>query len=457
MINPVLNVLKETIVRALNKHDYKTLDRVLTKAHKGDIAEVINHLSKNDRVKIFSFLLKIDIRKAVLVFLDLDDDIQIDILRGLHHKEAISLILELPTGDIARFIDNLPEEVKRGVLEKLEDEEKEKLEKIIKEGEDILASIVREDFIYFEEDTTVQEALNSIKDLPEDIEVIYIYVVDEKKRLVGVVSLKELLKAPENAMLKDIMIRDVIVAKENQTKEEAIELFRRYDLYILPVVDEEDVLKGVIYIEDILNIISEKTTEDFFKMAGAQEEELFYSNRIFKIAKLRLPWLLVATFGEFITAVIISVFKFTIEEFLPIIFFIPMVAALSGNISSQAAIIIARGLSTGKLSENFKDYLSSLIKELKVAIIVGTIISFIVGSISFVWISNHMLGFIVGLSMFFSISIAALTGSVIPYITFKFNKDPTLATGPITLTINDAIAISIYLTIATYFIHHLKL
>ncbi|MEZ0323312.1 MAG: CBS domain-containing protein, partial [Hydrogenothermaceae bacterium] len=334
MVNPVLKVLRETILRALTKNDYKTLERVLTKSHKGDIAEVIKNISRNDRLKLFSFLLKIDLRKAALVFLDLDDDIQIDIIRGLHHKESVTLILELPTGDIARFIDISPEEVKREVLEKLEDEEKQKIEKILKEGEDILASITREDFVYFEEDTTVQEALNRIKELPEDIEVLYIYITDEKKRVVGVVSLKDLIKSPENAMLRDIMIRDVIVAKENQTKEEAIELFRRYDLYMLPVVDEEDVLKGVIYIEDIINIISEKTTEDFFKMAGAQEEELFYSNKIFKIAKLRLPWLLVSTFGEFITAIIISVFKFTIEEFLPIIFFIPMVAALSGNISS---------------------------------------------------------------------------------------------------------------------------
>lgn len=457
MLNPVLNVLKDTIVKAIGKNDYKTLERVILKSHKGDIAEVIRFIPRNDRIKLFSFLMKTDSKKAYQVFLDLDEELQVDILRGMHHKETINFLTELPAPEIARIIENLPQEVKNGVLEKLEDEERNRLEKILREGEDTVASIIRQDYLSMPDDITVEQAIENIKDTPADTETVYIYITDEKGRLVGVVSPVELIKAPSNAMLKDIMVRDIIVARENQTKEEAIDLFRRYDLYILPVVDEDDVLKGVIYIEDILDVISEKTTEDFFKMAGAQEEEMFYSNRILKIAKLRMPWLLIATFGEFITAFIISGFRFTIEEFLPIIFFIPMVAALSGNISSQAAIITARGLSTGKLSENFSDYVSSVIKEFKVALIVGFVISLIVGSISFVWISNHMLGVIVGVSMFFSVTVAAITGSLIPYITYKLNKDPTLATGPITLTINDIIGIAIYLGIATYFIHYLHL
>ncbi|MCX7739287.1 MAG: magnesium transporter [Hydrogenothermaceae bacterium] len=457
MINPVLNVLKDTIVKAIGKGDYRTLERVLVKTHKGDIAEVLKYIPKSDKIKLISFIFKVDSRKATQVFLDLDDEVQIEILRGLTHKEAISFLIELPTSDIARLVENLPQEVKNGVLEKLEDEEKEKLERILKEGENSVASIVREEFVSMPEDLTVEQALNTLKEITTEQETIYIYIIDEKKRLVGVVSLLELIKAPLNAMLKDIMVRDVVVSRENQTKEEAIELFSRYDLYILPVIDEDDVLKGVIYIEDIINIISEKTTEDFFKMAGAQEEEMFYSNKILKIAKLRMPWLLIATFGEIITALIMDNFRFTIESFLPIVFFIPMVAALSGNISSQTAIITARGLSTGKLSENVIDYVSSVLKEVKVAMIVGFFISLIVGSLSFLWMGNHLLGVIVGVSMFFSITVAAITGSLIPYITFKLNKDPTLATGPITLTMNDIIGIFIYLGIATYFIHYLKL
>lgn len=457
MLNPVLNVLKDTIVKAMGKNDHKTLERVILKSHKGDIAEVIKHISRNDRVKLFWLLIKIDDKKAYQVFLDLDEELQVDILRGLNHREAVNFLLEIPTSEIARIIESLPEEVKIGVFEKLEHEEKARLEKILSEGEDTVASIVRQDFTSMLDDITVEQAIESIRNTPPDIEMVYVYVVDEKGRLVGVISVVELLKAPTHAMLKDIMTRDLIVARENQTKEEAIDLFRRYDLYILPVVDEDDLLKGVIYIDDIIDVISEKTTEDFFKMAGAQEEEMFYSNRILKIAKLRMPWLLIATFGELITAFIISGFKFTIEEFLPIIFFIPMVAALSGNISSQAAVITARGLSTGKLSENFSDYLSSVVKELKVAVIIGFAISLVVSVISFIWISNHILGVIVGVSMFFSVAVAALTGSLIPYITYKLNRDPTLATGPITLTINDIIGITIYLGIATYFIHYLHL
>ena len=251
------------------------------------------------------------------------------------------------------------------------------------------------------------------------------------------------------------MTRDLITLNINATKEEAIDAFERYDLYIVPVINDEEKLEGVVYIEDIINVISEKTTEDFFKMAGAKEEELFYQDKTFKIAKLRLPWLLTATFGEFITALIISSFRFTIEQYLPIIFFLPMVAALSGNISSQAAIITARGLKEERLSENLVDYIRSIIKELKVAIVIGFGVSLIVGLISSLWINNHILGTIVGIALFFSIVAAGLIGSLIPYIMDKMGRDPTLATGVLALTITDIVGISIYLSVATYFIHYL--
>jgi magnesium transporter len=253
------------------------------------------------------------------------------------------------------------------------------------------------------------------------------------------------------------MTRELITVSINATKEEVIDVFKRYDLYILPVINHEEELVGVVYIEDIIDVISEKTTEDFFKMAGAKEEELFYQDKTFKIAKLRMPWLLTATFGEFITAITISFFSFTIEQFLPIIFFLPMVAALSGNISSQAAIITARGLKEGRLSENIVDYIRSIIKELKVALVIGFGAGLLVGLISSLWINNHKLGMIVGVALFFSIVIAGLIGSLIPYIMDKMGKDPTLATGVLALTITDIVGISIYLYVATYFIHYLHL
>ncbi|NPA13235.1 MAG: magnesium transporter, partial [Aquificae bacterium] len=287
------------------------------------------------------------------------------------------------------------------------------------------------------------------------IEVIYIYIVDSKDRLLGVVSIKEILTAPPTVPVKDIMETEVISLKSNATKSEAIDYFQRYDLLMLPVVDEEGELIGVIYVDDILDAITEKTTEDFFKMAGAQEEELFYTSHILKIAKLRLPWLLVVVFGEIVSAFIISAFELTVKQFLPVIFFLPLITAVSGMISSQSAIITARGLATGKITEYFKDFIQFLLRELKVSVVVAGVISFIVGVISYVWIETHIIGVVIAIAIFLNVIIATLLGGILPYISLKLKRDPTVATGPITLTLNDIIGVLIYLTTATLFLEYL--
>lgn len=455
-MTPALEVLKETIKRLIHKANYRSLERVLEKTHKGDIAYIFTYLSRDERVKTFEILMKIDIKKASAVLSDLEEDIKLDLLRTLPLKESTRIILTLSTNEIAQIIDKVPKELQEAVLEKLEEEDKEKIEEIISSGADTIKSIIKEDYIAINEEETVLECLAQVKKLSSQIEIIYIYSVDSKNRLSGVISLAEILSYPEDTQLKDIINKDVIALKEDTSKEEAVEIFKRYNFLVLPVVDEERTLIGVIHIYDILDVISEKTTEEFFKMAGAREEELFYTNQIFKVAKLRLPWMLFAIVGEFITAFIISNFSSTIEEFLPIIFFLPMVAAISGNISSQAAIITARGILTGRIMENYKDFILTLIKEIKVAFVLGLIISLIVGVVAFIWIINHKLGIVVALALFSNILIASVVGGFIPYIMYKLNKDPTIATGPIILTLNDIIGITIYLSVATIFVHYLK-
>ncbi len=456
LITPSLNVLKETLKRLLYKGNYKALERILQKTHKGDLVAIFRYLSHQERVKVFQILINIDIEKASDLLYDLDEDIQIEILRALPVKEALRVLITFSTGEISKIIDKLPVELQNAIMEKLAEEEKEELQKYISYGEDSIAPLISEEYIAVEEEKTVEEVLNIIRSAPEDIEIIYIYVVDKKDRLIGVASIKEILTAPPNAQIKDIMNTDVISIRSDAKKNEAIDIFQRYDLLIIPVVDENDELIGVIYIDDILDAVTEKTTEDFFKMAGAQEEELFYTNQILKTAKLRLPWLLVVVFGEIVSAFIISVFDFTIRQFLPIVFFLPLVAAVSGMISSQSAIITARGLATGKITEYFKDFLHFLMREVKVAVLIAFIVSLIVGFISSVWISTHIMGIVIGASLFLNIVIAAFVGGMLPYISLKLRRDPTIATGPITLTLNDILGILIYLGTATLFLEYLK-
>ena len=456
MLTPTLNVLKETIKRLLYKGNDRALERILEKTHKGDLVAIFRYMSHQERVKVFQILMNIDIEKASDLLYDLDEDLQIEILRALPVREALRILITFSTGEISKIIDKLPIELQNAILEKLAEDEKEELQKFISYGEDSIAPLISEEYIAVEEEKIIEDVLNIIRSAPEDIEVIYVYVIDKKERLVGVVSIKEILTAPLNAQIKDIMNTDVISIKTYTTKNEAIDIFQRYDLLVIPVVDENNELIGVIYIDDILDAITEKTTEDFFKMAGAQEEELFYTNQILKTAKLRLPWLLVVVFGEIVSAFIISMFDFTIKQFLPVIFFLPLVAAVSGMISSQSAIITARGLITGKITEYFKDFLQFLFREVKVSLIIAFVVALIVGFISAAWISKHILGIVIGVALFLNIVIAAFVGGLLPYISLKIHKDPTVATGPITLTLNDILGILIYLATATVFLEYLR-
>ncbi len=453
-MTPSLEVLKEVLKKLLNKGNYRTLERLLEKTHPGDIAAVFRYLDRRERLKTFEILVEKDIKKASDVLYDIDEDIQIEILRSLDTKDAVRVLTNFSAGEIAEIIDKLPENLQREVLSSLKEEEREEIEKYLRQ-EDSIAPLISDEFISVREDITVQEALEYIKNLPEDFDVIYIYVVDDKNRIVGVVSLKELLASPPNALLKDVMNRDVISIRDDSTKEDAIEIMRRYDLLSLPVVDEEDRIIGIISIDDILDVIREKTTEEVLKLAGATEEEIFFTDNIIKVAKLRLPWFLVAIVGELITAFIISRFEFTIRQFLPIIFFIPLVAALSGNISSQSAIIVARGIITERISENIKDFLYVLFREIKVAVIIAIFSAVIVGIVSSIWLSNHILGAVVGIALFFNIILASFSGSLLPFVFYRLDFDPNLATNPLILTLNDIFGILIYLSVATTFIHHL--
>jgi len=455
-LTPSLEVLKETVKRLIDKGNYKALERILEKSHKGDIVSIFRYLDHQKRVKLFQILMEIDLEKASDVLYDLDEDLQIEVLRALPINQATRILLTFSTGEISEIIDKLPEKLQNAVLSKLEEEEREEIQKYIS-YKDSIAPLISEDYISLLENKTVEDAINAYKTSPFDIDIAYIYVVDKKNRLIGVVSIKDLLNSPPNVQLKDIMNRDIISLPEDASKEDAIEIMKRYDLLSVPVVNEEEVLIGVIYIEEILDALSEKTTEEFFKFAGATEEELFYTSQILKIAKLRLPWLLASAIGELLAAFIISMFDYTIAQFLPIIFFLPLVIAISGNISSQSAIITTRGLSTGQITEYTKSFISTLLKEIRVALIIGVIISVIVGVVAFLWISNHVLGIVVAVALLFNMLFAALIGGSLPFILSKLGKDPSLATGPLTATFSDVIGVLVYLTIATIFIQNLKI
>jgi len=467
---PSEKILKDLIIKLLKRDDKKNLERLIRKFYEGNIALVFRHLSHEERVKLFEILVEVDALKASNVLYDLDEDIQIEILRNLDIDIALVVLLKFSPGEIAKILSKLPKDLRLALYSRLSEDFKKELEDFIKLGEDSIAPLISEDYIAVKEYSLVKDALNLIRTAPKDIEVIYIYLVDDKEHLVGVVSIKDLLTASENVLVRDISLPSTEIIKINKkaTKDEAIDIFRRYDLLMLPVVDDENKLIGVIYIDDILDAITEKTSEDILKLAGSHEEEIFFhTGDIFKVMKLRLFSFVIATAGELGASFIIIFFSKlvipnlienqAIKDLIILLSFMPLLAAMTGNISSQASILTTRGIITGRLRENIRDFISFLKREIKIAFIFATITSIIVSLIAFATHPHHVLSIIIGLALFINMILASLFGTLFPFIAYKIKRDPTIATNPIILTINDIFSIIIYFSIAYIFLKVLNL
>jgi len=466
---PSEKVLKKLLIKLINKGDKKNLEKVLKKFYEGTIAVIFRHLSHEERIKLFKTLVDVDVLKASNVLYDLDEDIQIEILRNLDTDIAVLVLLKFSPGEIARILNKLPKNLRIALYSKLSEDFKKELEDFIKLGEDSIAPLISEDYIAVREDKLVSEALNLVRTAPKDIEVIYIYIVDDNQHLVGVISVRELLTAPENVLVKDISIPSTEIIKINKkaTKEEAIEIFQKYDLFVLPVVDDENKLIGVIYIDDILDAITEKTSEDILKLAGSHEEEVFFhTGNILKVMKLRLFSFVIATAGELGASFIIIFFSKlvisdltnnqSVKDLIILLSFMPLLAAMTGNISSQASILTTRGIITGRLKENIRDFISFLKREIKIAFIFATLTAILVSLIAFATHPHHILSVIIGLALFINMILASLFGTLFPFIAYKIKKDPTIATNPIILTLNDIFSIIIYFSIAYLFLKVLK-
>ncbi len=468
---PSEKILRNLVIKLLNKGDRKNLEKLLKKFYEGNLALIFRHLSHEERIKLFKILVEVDVLKASNVLYDLDEDIQIEILRNLDTDIAVLVLLKFSPGEIARILNKLPKNLRIALYSKLSEDFKKELEDFIKLGEDSIAPLISEDYIAVREDKLVSDALNLVRTAPKDIEVIYIYIVDDKNHLVGVVSVRELLTAPENVLVKDISIPSTEIVKINKkaTKDEAIDTFQRYDLFVLPVVDDENKLIGVIYIDDILDAITEKTSEDILKLAGSHEEEIFFhTGNIFKVMKLRLFSFIVATAGELGASFIIIFFSSlvissdltknqSVKDLIILLSFMPLLAAMTGNISSQASILTTRGIITGRLRENIRDFISFLKREIKIAFIFATLTAILVSLIAFATHPHHILSVIIGLALFINMILASLFGTLFPFIAYKIKRDPTIATNPIILTLNDIFSIVIYFSIAYLFLRELNL
>ncbi len=414
-----------------------------------DLADLIEHLDGDERIFLFSLL---EPTGAGEVLVEIEAPVQEQILEGLDNEVLTEIVQELDSDDAADLVGDLPAERARKILESLGDETSEELEKLLPYSEDSAGGIMALEFVTVKADATVQDAIDTIREQREEVESLYhIWVVDEYERLVGVISMKDLVVEPPERKISAIMNPEVIATHVDADQEEVVHLVTKYDLVNIPVVDDHHRLVGRITHDDILDVMEEEVDEDISLMAGVMHQEIAEESTL-RVSRARLPWLIAGLLGGILAAVVIVQFESSLQRIIALAFFFPVIMAMGGNTGTQAATVVVRGLATGDIS--VMNAGRRLWMEMRVALVNGLICGILLGGIVGFWLSDYRLGGIVAVALMLIIMSSGVIGSAVPLALKRLNIDPALATGPFVTTSNDILSLLIYLGLVTLFLRY---
>jgi len=438
----------EQIRAVLDEKNYNKLNSILEQYHPVDIAQVIEELSENESIKMF---LALEFDTAVQILEEIDSHKKYFILSNVEHNYARKLIQEMSADDVADLLGDLREEEKRRILSLLGENQQIDLIDLLSYARNTAGGRMTTEYIAFPKELKAKDALNKLAELAIDAETIYyVFAVDSQGRLVGVVSLRDLILAPEQTPIEDFMQTDVKSVNVLQDQEEVARLIKKYGFLALPVVDDDNVLLGIITVDDAMIVVEEETTEDILKFSGSDFNEKIDVGQVspWLRAKRRLPWILLALVGEIISGRVINDFSDALQTIVALSFFIPVLMDMGGNVGTQSAAIMVRGLATGEI--NTSSIAQNVLREAAVGMILGILNGILVAAITYVWQGEVLLGVVVGCSMAFNLTLAATLGTFMPLVWFKLGHDPAVASGPLVTTILDILGLLVYFTNATW-------
>ncbi|NOX89890.1 MAG: magnesium transporter [Calditrichaeota bacterium] len=446
MIQVDVDSIIPDIQELIKKENKGALQNILIDLHPADIAQILSRIKKNQRVYLFSILPP---KIAGSVLAELDPPLMEEITEEMGVEKISTIVNEMESDDAADFVSSLPEEIVPEILDRIPEEDSNEIKELLHYEEDTAGGIMALEYVALPATATVNHAIEKIRKLKADQEIsnIYsIYVVDDQNHLLGTISITDLVLADGNTKLKDIMQADIHKVSTDMDQEEVANMFRKYDLVSMPVVDKENHLIGRITIDDIVDVLEEEGSEDIAYIAGAPDEEITEES-IFKLARARLPWLMVAFFGEIISAILLHKFNITLQQKLMIAFFIPIIMAMGGSTAQQASVIVIRGLTTGDII--LRDTKKRLVKEFRISFLNSLFFASSLFLIVYLW-DTAFFASILAVSIFVVINNAAVIGALVPLTFKRLNIDPALAAAPFISTTNDILGILIYLSITTF-------
>ncbi len=448
----------DTVRRLLRRHAKRNLENMLAKLHPADLALIFRHITTEEINEVF--LMIPDVEQAAEVLSEMDEHLIEELITEIPIEQTMKLMKALSSDDEADILQLLPDELAEDILNRLKASESEELETLMAYPENSAGGLMIPDVFSLHEDTSVGDAIASIQTQDEQEMVFYLYVIDDRQHLVGVISLRDLITSRPEKTLDQLMTTHVHAVQPLTDQEEVAHIVSRYNILAVPVVDASNKLMGIITVDDVIDVIREEATEDFLQMAGAGRDRDILMKSAFSNAKTRVPWLFASWMGGMLVASIITSYEETLGQVLALMAFLPIIIGMAGNVGTQTATIIVRGIATGRVET--ATALHIVFKELQVGLMLGGLYGLLLGGAGYALgqigymeigvMTSVELGITVGIGIILAMTTAAFVGAIVPVVLHRMNLDPAVATGPFVTTSVDILGVVVYFIVAGFFI-----
>ncbi len=437
--------LTETIIELLSQKNYVKIKAMVTDLYPADLATLLETLSPRDITIIFRILPK---ELAAETFTFMDSDTQMHLISGFSDRELREILDEIFVDDAVDIIEEMPANVVARILKNTDSETRTQINNILKYPDDSAGSVMTTEYVYLHKNMTVKEALEKIRQVGVVKETIYTCYVTEARKLIGIVTILDLVTRDEDSTIESIMDTNVIYVNTHEDQEVVARKFSKYDFLAMPVVDNDERMVGIITIDDVMDVIAEENEEDFSKMAAmAPIEDSYFKTSVFTHARKRIGWLIFLMLSATITGTLLTNYEKAFQSIPLLVSFIPMLMSTGGNCGSQSSTTIIRGLATGEI--HFSDFFKVAFKEFRISLLVSSILSVINGLRIWITYNDFQLAIVITLSIMGTVIIAKFIGCVLPLVAKKVKLDPALMAAPLISTILDTCSMLIYFQIAT--------
>lgn len=436
---------KDIFIKLLAQREFKAVRSILDVMNEVDIASLLSTLSDKELALAFRLIPK---DKAAEVFSNMDTSMQTYLVTMFTEKELKELLDDLYMDDTVDMLEELPANLVKRILATVSASDRSMINQLLNYPEDSAGSIMTTEYVDLREEMTVGQAMAHIKKTGIHKETIYTCYITERRKLVGIVSAKDLMTTDDNVPIKDLMETEIISVYTHADQEQVAQLFTKYDLLALPVIDQDGRMVGIVTFDDAMDVMVDEATEDITKMAAINpSEKTYFETSVLQHAKNRIPWLLILMFTSIITGTIITRYENAFAAIPLLVSFIPMLMDTGGNCGSQSATLIIRGIALDEI--RFTDLFKVMFKEFRISLIVGAFLAVANGIRIFIQYHNPGLAVVIACSLMGTVIMAKLVGCILPLLAKKVNLDPAIMASPLITTLVDTFSILIYFNIAT--------